>query len=94
MCCWPRNRVITPWHLPYQVDDSVAFAREMRKRHAPSIPCISAGQSMGGLVATHLVLRGQDSWAGLILCSAAIDAEWNLVLRRAQRSAAQLCRRR
>ena len=31
-----------------QVDDSVAFAREMRKRHAPSIPCISAGQSMGG----------------------------------------------
>ena len=64
-----------------QVDDSVAFAREMRKRHAPSIPCISAGQSMGGLVATHLVLRDQDFWAGLILCSAAIDAEWNLVLR-------------
>lgn len=36
---------------------------------------------MGGLIATHLVLRDQSAWAGLILCSAAIDVEWNLVLR-------------
>ncbi|CAK0782822.1 hypothetical protein CVIRNUC_006017 [Coccomyxa viridis] len=74
-----ERALVHDWH--HLVDDSMAFAQEMRKRHASSIPCISAGQSMGGLVATHLVLRDQDSWAGLILCSAAIDAEWNLVLR-------------
>ena len=38
---------------------------------------------MGGLIATHLVLRDQDGWAGLILCSAAIDVEWTFVLRHA-----------
>ncbi|CAL5220245.1 g2225 [Coccomyxa viridis] len=63
------------------VDDSVAFAWDRRRRHPPNIPCISAGQSMGGLIATHLVLRDQDGWAGLILCSAAIDVEWTFVLR-------------
>lgn len=36
---------------------------------------------MGGLLATHLVLRNQAAWAGLILCSAAIDIEWSLVTR-------------
>lgn len=66
-----------------QVDDSVAFARDRRRRHPADIPCISAGQSMGGLIATHLVLRGQDAWTGLILCSAAIDVEWTFVLRHA-----------
>ena len=64
-----------------QVDDSEAFAVATRARYDPRLPCFSAGQSMGGLVATHLVLRGQAAWAGLILCSAAIDVEWNLVMR-------------
>lgn len=67
----------------WQVDDSMAFARDRRRRHPPGVPCISAGQSMGGLIATHLVLRDQDAWAGLILCSAAIDVEWTFVLRHA-----------
>lgn len=53
----------------------------IRRRYSPDTPCIAAGQSMGGLIATHLVLRDQSAWAGLILCSAAIDVEWNLVLR-------------
>lgn len=66
-----------------QIDDSEAFARDRRSRHPPGIPCISAGQSMGGLIATHLVLRDQSAWAGLILCSAAIDVEWTFVLRQA-----------
>ncbi len=63
------------------MDDSQSFAREIRQRYEPTTPCIAAGQSMGGLIATHLVLRDQSAWAGLILCSAAIDVEWNLVLR-------------
>ncbi|CAL8470596.1 g10138 [Coccomyxa elongata] len=63
------------------VDDSEEFAKLMRQRHSPDMCCIAAGQSMGGLIATHLVLRDQSAWAGLILCSAAIDVEWNLVLR-------------
>lgn len=64
-----------------QVDDSEDFAKLIRQRYSPDTCCIAAGQSMGGLIATHLVLRDQSAWAGLILCSAAIDVEWNLVLR-------------
>lgn len=64
-----------------KVDDSEAFAKSVRQRQPPGIPCISAGQSMGGLIATHLVLRDQSAWAGLILCSAAIDVEWTFILR-------------
>lgn len=64
-----------------QVDDSEAYARSTRARYDPGLPCFSAGQSMGGLIAAHLVLRDQAAWAGLILCSAAIDVEWNLTMR-------------
>lgn len=36
-----------------------------------------------GLVATHLVLQDQSSWeaGGLVLSSAALDIEWNPILR-------------
>lgn len=64
-----------------QVDDAQSIAEGVRARYEAGTPCIAAGQSMGGLIATHLVLRDQAAWAGLILCSAAIDVEWNLVLR-------------
>ena len=64
-----------------QVDDSEAFAHRVRARYDPGTPCIAAGQSMGGLVAAQLVLRDQSAWAGLVLCSALIDADWTLILR-------------
>ncbi len=63
------------------MDDAEAFARSARERYQAGAPCFSAGQSLGGLVATHLALRDRAAWAGLILCSAAIDVEWNLVMR-------------
>lgn len=45
----------------------------------PDSPCCFPS----GLVATHLVLKDQPSWesGGLILHSAAIDVEWNPILR-------------
>ena len=65
------------------MDDYAEYAREVRERFggATGTPAFAAGQSMGGLLATHLVLRDQAAWAGLILCSAAIDIEWSLVTR-------------
>ncbi|KAK9826121.1 hypothetical protein WJX81_005243 [Elliptochloris bilobata] len=65
------------------VEDYAEYAGEVRARFggAAGPPAFAAGQSMGGLLATHLVLRDQTAWAGLILCSAAIDIEWSLVTR-------------
>ena len=75
----------------WQVDDYAEYAREVRERFggAAGTPAFAAGQSMGGLLATHLVLRDQAAWAGLILCSAAIDIEWNIVTRCADWSTAE-----
>ncbi len=72
------------------MDDYADYAGDVRARYAgaTSPPAFAAGQSMGGLLATHLVLRDQAAWDGLILCSAAIDLEWNLVTR-----FAALCRK-
>ena len=77
-------------HARVQVDDSEAFARSVRTRYDPDMPCIAAGQSMGGLVSAQLVLRDQSAWAGLVLCSALIDADWTLILR-SVRCALQKC---
>jgi len=76
------------------VDDYAEFAGDVRAKFAGgpgAPPAFAAGQSMGGLLATHLVLRDQAAWAGLILCSAAIDLEWNLVTRRAPRPSRPAC---
>ena len=40
-----------------------------------------AGHSMGGLMAALLCLRNQGRWAGLALCSPALDVEMGPVLR-------------
>ena len=68
-----------------QVDDYAEYAADVRARFEDPAgpPAFAGGQSLGGLLATHLVLRDQAQWAGLILCSAAIDLEWNLVTRSA-----------
>lgn len=78
-------------HARVQVDDSVQFARSVRARYEPGTPCIAAGQSMGGLVSAQLVLRDQSVWAGLVLCSALIDADWTLILRSVSSSFGDAC---
>ena len=39
------------------------------------------GQSMGGLVAAHGILKHPARWAGLIIYSGAIGVVWTVVLR-------------
>lgn len=63
-----------------QIDDASAFAYEVLASHA-SIPHFVGGQSLGGLITTLVALQDQSKWAGMILCSAAMNIEWNLALR-------------
>lgn len=53
-----------------------AFGAATVARYATSAslpPVFLAGQSMGGLLACHALLRSKPRWAGLLLLSAAID---------------------
>lgn len=63
-----------------QVQDAAEFADELRKSQ-PKMPAFIGGQSLGGLISANVALRNQSVWSGLVLCSAAIDVEWNLMLR-------------
>jgi acylglycerol lipase len=68
-----------------QVADFEARVAAARTAHAaaskPSPPMFVAGHSLGGLVAAHTAAKNPSQFAGLILHSAAIDVEWNWVLR-------------
>jgi acylglycerol lipase len=66
---------------PMQVDDVYLNVEEIKKKQTGSPPMFVGGQSMGGLVATHVALRQPELWSGLILNSAAIDVIWTPVLR-------------
>ena len=63
-----------------QVQDASEFADEVLKSQAP-MPAFIGGQSLGGLISASVALRNQSVWSGMVLCSAAIDVEWNLTLR-------------
>lgn len=63
-----------------QVQDASEFADEVLKSQ-PATPVFIGGQSLGGLISASVVLRNQSVWTGMVLCSAAIDVEWNLTLR-------------
>lgn len=64
------------------VDDTYAFVSAIEQRRGARLePCVIGGQSMGALVAAHVVLRNQERWAGLILHSAAIGVVWTPLLR-------------
>ena len=67
------------------VDDAVAIVDDALERTSapPGAPLFIQGQSMGGLIAVHVVLRDQSKFrnGGLILTSAALDVEWTLTLK-------------
>eukprot|EP00887_Chlorella_sp_A99_P003059 scaffold9.g3059.t1 len=44
-------------------------------------PFFLAGHSLGGLVAATLAQRDQGAWAGLLVCSPAMDIEWTCLVR-------------
>lgn len=67
-------------------DDAVAFATHVldsRYGGSSSPPAFMMGCSLGGLIASYVVLADQAKWAkgGLVLMSAAMDVEWTFVLR-------------
>lgn len=67
------------------VDDAVQFFTEIiqpqMKDKAISAPLFMGGNSLGGLVASYVVLAKPDAFAGLVMQSPAINVEWNPVLR-------------
>lgn len=72
--------------MPLQVDDFQArctAAREDLQQRCGGTPppMFIAGHSMGGLVAPLTCLKDQSRWAGLLLCSPALDVEWTPMLR-------------
>lgn len=59
-----------------------AAAADVRSRYpGASPPMIIAGHSLGGLVAALACHRDQGRWAGMMLCSPALDVEMNLVMK-------------
>jgi len=67
--------------FPHLMDDFQGVIDSAMDKGELPVPCFIGGQSMGGLVATHLSLRAQDRWAGLLLHSPALDVEWTPILR-------------
>lgn len=68
-------------HYAMQVDDLLAFSKEVRLQYPAGMPSFVGGQSMGALAALHAVLRDQAAWDGIVLGTATIDVEWNWLLR-------------
>lgn len=70
----------------YLLDDFESlcnWAMEKVKERSPEtdLPVFLGGQSLGGLVAALTTIREQDRYAGLLLCSPALDVEWTPMLR-------------
>ncbi len=63
-----------------QVQDAADFANQVLQSQ-PSVPAFIGGQSLGGLISSHVALRNQSPWSGMVLCSAAMNIEWTLSLR-------------
>lgn len=55
-----------------------AYIREKYGGENPRYPMFIGGHSMGALTAITAALRDQSVWAGVIVCSGALDVEWNL----------------
>ncbi|GLC59571.1 hypothetical protein PLESTB_001501600 [Pleodorina starrii] len=67
------------------VDDAVQYMDEVLKpalaARGITAPIFIAGDSLGGLVASYVVLQRPEAFAGLVMQSPAIDVEWTPLLR-------------
>ena len=70
--------------------DLLDFAKEV-KAQGTNTPIFVAGQSMGGMVSCLAALRAPELFAGLLLCSAAIDVERTCVQRYDNAGQRQAC---
>jgi len=68
-------------HFDDLIDDASQCLDIIKQSQPTGVPLLIGGQSLGGLVALHLLLKRQKDFAGLILHSAALDVEWTPVLR-------------
>ncbi|KAG2448537.1 hypothetical protein HYH02_006428 [Chlamydomonas schloesseri] len=80
-----KDRILVK-KFEYLPEDAVQFLEEvlqpaLKEAGLDSKPLFMAGNSLGGLVASHMVLRRPDAFAGLLMQSPAIDVEWTPVLR-------------
>ncbi|GAX72847.1 hypothetical protein CEUSTIGMA_g302.t1 [Chlamydomonas eustigma] len=73
-------------HFEDLVDDASQCLDIIKQSQPMGIPLLVGGQSLGGLLALHLLLKRQKDFSGLILHSAALDVEWTPVLRWCQAS--------
>ncbi|GIL65895.1 hypothetical protein Vafri_19531, partial [Volvox africanus] len=69
----------------YLVDDALLYLEKVLKpaltARGINAPLFVGGNSLGGLIASYVVLERPDSFAGLIMQSPAIDVEWTPVLK-------------
>ncbi|GIL91124.1 hypothetical protein Vretimale_9569 [Volvox reticuliferus] len=69
----------------YLVDDAVLYLETVLQpalaARGVNAPLFVGGNSLGGLIASYVVLARPDSFAGLIMQSPAIDVEWTPVLK-------------
>lgn len=83
-CCPPPPH--PPLPPPLQVDEFLALcdwaAADVKARYPGAAPAFFiGGHSLGGLVAALGCHRDQRRWAGLLVCSPAMDVEMGLVLK-------------
>ncbi|PNH07837.1 Monoglyceride lipase [Tetrabaena socialis] len=68
----------------FLVEDSLKVLKDVvqpsLKANNITAPLFIAGNSLGGLVASYVVLASPDTFAGLVMQSPAIDVEWTPVL--------------
>ncbi len=60
------------------MDDLQKFAADVRERYAGKYPMFIGGHSMGALTAIYTALKDQNVWSGVVVCSGALDVDWNL----------------
>eukprot|EP00884_Botryococcus_braunii_P004277 jgi/Botrbrau1/13850/Bobra.0056s0086.2 len=72
-----KDRVLF-WRFTDVVDDLQNFAAAIRERYSGRYPMFIGGHSMGALTAIYTALRDQSVWSGVVVCSGALDVEWNL----------------
>jgi len=79
-----KNERALVWKFHDLTDDLNSFMDVVEERRGSKLvpeTTFLGGQSMGGLVAAHGILKHPARWAGLIIFSGAIGVVWTVVLR-------------